>query len=266
MKVTLMILGTLFSLSVMAQKEVNTSWSDYINPIFAGLDKTKVPHGVLLDYAMEFTNVPSYNGTLTDSTNIDIDVFGNIYKTLYMGKVTTDTVYFPKLHTVAYYWASERLSNNTETKKTLIIAGLLYKYSNISSDALLQNQITVSSNKYFDKYIGGVWQNPYETKTAIAFSLPVTTYNKRDIIFKLPQNLLLSNMSGEIQQIEFDPNDGNGYRTLAVDQDVNVSYTANGIYDVVFKITLSGNQALYSRTKIKIEQTYTSVKWEDRNK
>jgi hypothetical protein len=36
------------------------------------LEKDRVPHGVLLDYAMEFTNVPAYNGTLTDSTSVDV--------------------------------------------------------------------------------------------------------------------------------------------------------------------------------------------------
>jgi hypothetical protein len=49
-------------------KHVNTTWKNEVNKIFDKLDVKKVPHGLLLDRAMEFTNVPAYNGKLTDST------------------------------------------------------------------------------------------------------------------------------------------------------------------------------------------------------
>ena len=60
----LFLLAKLF----FAQQEINTAFADQMNATFAPLDKTKIQHGVLLDQAMEFTNVPAFNGTLTDST------------------------------------------------------------------------------------------------------------------------------------------------------------------------------------------------------
>ena len=71
--------------------EINREWKNQINPIFQGLDKTRVPHGILNDYAMEFTNISAYNGTLTDSTFVDPNVLGSIFKTLFMAKVTSTT-------------------------------------------------------------------------------------------------------------------------------------------------------------------------------
>ncbi|WP_452220425.1 hypothetical protein [Lacinutrix salivirga] len=88
-KITLFICFAFISLLLNAQTEVNNNWKNQINPIFQGLNKNRVPHKVLLDYAMEFTNVPAYNGTLTDSTYVDANIIGNIFKTLFMGKVTT---------------------------------------------------------------------------------------------------------------------------------------------------------------------------------
>ncbi|WP_053969830.1 hypothetical protein [Mangrovimonas sp. ST2L15] len=246
------------------QKEVNASWKNYINPIFQGLDKAKVPHAILLDYAMEFANVQAYNGTLTDSTYVDMASLSNIYKTLYMGKVTNDTIYFPNIHHVAYNWITERIDQNTTSKNTLVITGLLYEYSIISPNALAQNKIIVNNNKYYDKYIHGTWQNPYLSQLAIAFSLPVTKYNKRDINLVLPLNLMLSNMALDIQKIELNPNDGLGYRQINYNQNYAISYASNGTYDVVFKVTLTNNQILYSHTQIEINQKFTSVKWEDR--
>jgi len=56
---------------VLAQISINNNWKNSINPIFSNLDKSRVESGILLDYAMEFTDVTAYNGTLTDSTTID---------------------------------------------------------------------------------------------------------------------------------------------------------------------------------------------------
>ncbi|GAB1858153.1 hypothetical protein MHTCC0001_29900 [Flavobacteriaceae bacterium MHTCC 0001] len=256
----LFIIGNL----ALAQKEVDTSWKDYINPIFQGLNKSNIPHAILLDYAMEFIDVPSYNGTLTSNNYIDTKSFSNIYKTLYMGKVTSSTTYFPTMHTVAYNWATARMNNNASQKNTLVIMGLLYNYSIIDPNALSQNKITVSNNKYYDKYTWNVWQNPYLSKRAIAFSLPLTTYNKRNINVIIPSNLMLSNMASQIQKIEFNANDGQGYRVINYNQSIAVNYTSNGTYTWVFKVTLNNNQILYSHTKLNINQEFTSTSWANR--
>jgi len=86
MKPTLLFLTTLFSCLVYSQKqdyrEIDREWATKINTVFENLDFSKVPHGILLDYAMEFTDVTAYNGTLTDSTAVNSSVFSNIYKTI----------------------------------------------------------------------------------------------------------------------------------------------------------------------------------------
>ena len=149
--------------SGFAQVQKNTSWKNHVNSTFQGMDKVRVPHGILLDFAMEFTDITAYNGNLTDSTAIDMTVLGNIYKTLYMGRVTTDTVNFPEIKRYAKDWSEERLtynqykvssSSNTVTgKNKIVIGGLYYKYSKLNEQALSNNKITVSNNKYYDKFI-----------------------------------------------------------------------------------------------------------------
>jgi len=37
-------------------KKINTEWKEAINKIFHKLDSRRVPHGLLLDRAIEFTN------------------------------------------------------------------------------------------------------------------------------------------------------------------------------------------------------------------
>ncbi|MGC1472341.1 MAG: hypothetical protein WA775_07090 [Psychroserpens sp.] len=38
------------------QIHIDNQWKNNINPIFQNLDKSRVQSGILLDYAMEFTN------------------------------------------------------------------------------------------------------------------------------------------------------------------------------------------------------------------
>jgi len=54
MKKELLLFSLLFCvLNINAQTEINTSFATQMNDIFFDLDKTKVPHGILLDYGME---------------------------------------------------------------------------------------------------------------------------------------------------------------------------------------------------------------------
>jgi hypothetical protein len=97
---------------LFAQIHVDNNWANEINPIFQNLDKSKIQSGMLLDYAMEFTDVTAYNGTLTDSTYLNANVVGDIYKTLFMSKVSADTTHTPLYDRYAYNWARMKAPPN----------------------------------------------------------------------------------------------------------------------------------------------------------
>lgn len=46
-----------------AQQEISTAYATQVNAMFAPLDKTKVPNGILLDFGFEYTNIKAFNGT-----------------------------------------------------------------------------------------------------------------------------------------------------------------------------------------------------------
>lgn len=68
MKTNLLWLLALATQLLTAQNQVDTQWANDVNTVFANLDKNKVPHRVLLDYAMEFIDVPTYNGVVTTNS------------------------------------------------------------------------------------------------------------------------------------------------------------------------------------------------------
>ena len=54
-KNSLLLFFLLFSITTIAQDEINTTFGATMNATFGNIDKTKVPHGLLLDFGMEFT-------------------------------------------------------------------------------------------------------------------------------------------------------------------------------------------------------------------
>ena len=128
-KIYLCLLFTPFVLN--AQINIDRTWKDAINRTFQHLDKTKVQSGILLDYGMEFTNVTAYNGVLTDSTDINTNVLGDIYKTLFMSKVVADTVNTPTFDRYAYNWAKARFNATKDSSGIYILSGLLYEYQKL---------------------------------------------------------------------------------------------------------------------------------------
>ncbi|MUV04628.1 hypothetical protein GN157_13000 [Flavobacterium rakeshii] len=246
MKKIALLLSLAWSAFALGQRHVNTQWRNEVNSVFSHIELGRVPNNVLLDYAFEFTDVTAYNGTLTDSTAINVDVFSDIYSTLYMGNTVQNNPSFPKLDQIAANWVNERLKTAAQ-HNTVTLSGLYYKYSRISPLALQENKISVVNESYYEyKYVNGVWQDPFETLNAIAFSPPISSFNKRTFDVVLPQTLMLSNSLSEIDKIEFDGQDGTGYHELRYDQPVTLQYMDDGVYKWMYRITLSDRSVLYS--------------------
>jgi hypothetical protein len=115
---------------LFSQLNIDNQWKNSINPIFDNLEKNRIQSGILLDYAMEFTDVPTYHGTLNEENYVDLNVYGNIYKTLFMGKVVADTLNTPLYNKFAYNLAREVYNENLDTPNHIILSGLAYEYQN----------------------------------------------------------------------------------------------------------------------------------------
>lgn len=248
----LITLLLLFPFLLSAQIYVDNNWKNAINPTFQNLDKTKIQSGILLDYGMEFTDVTAYNGVLTDTTYVNANILGDIYKTLFMSKVVADTVHTPIFNRHAYNWSKERYKATKDSSSVYVLSGLLYEYQKFNTNALAQNKITVTSNKYYNKYINGVWQNPYETKKAFALTTPIQQSRSKKVYFKLPSSLFLSNLDSQIANIQVNPDNGLGYQNLPFNTAVQLQFFENKIHNITYKITLTNNQVLYCRSKFKI--------------
>lgn len=175
-----------------------------MNAVFANLDKGKVPYGLLRDYAMEFVNLEYYNGaaTLADSNYTFSNSFWSVYSTLTSARVNTASNFLKRADSLDNLWY------NSLKADTIVLTGIYVQYSRFKDNAY-PTYLTVTSNKIYDKYVSGVWQNPYQTENVFVISPPAFDYSDT-LSFKLllPANLWQTN--GTYTGLSIDAGDGLG--------------------------------------------------------
>ena len=230
-----------------AQQEISTDYATQTNSIFAGINKTIVPNGLLLDYAMEFAELSAFDGTaLTNENTVTMSQYTDIYNTLLMARVQTTVVGLVSPTVFKSQWDNLRQANK------IVLSGLYYKYSQFKADAY-PSLLTVSDNKYLDKFVNGVWQNPYEDKLVFAMTAPILKYNSLSVQVVLPSSIFYSNQLSSVSSIAIDFGNGEGYQNITIDQAITISYTQSGNYEWKYKLTNTQGQILYSHSKIIIE-------------
>ena len=149
----------------------------------------------------------------------------------------------------------KRKTNSAQSTSSaqMLLSGLYYKYSRFRSDALSTSKITVVNNTYDDKYVNGVWQNPYETKTAFVISTPVLELNKAGLQLSLPSTLWHTNQASAISNIEVDFGNGSGYKTLYNNAVASTTYTSTGTFSLTYRMRLTDGSYLYSRQKLMVK-------------
>jgi len=228
-----------------SQQQLSTTFKDQMNYTFQYLEKNRVPHGILLDFGMEFTNVPAFGGTLTDSTYVTPSSLKQIYNTLLMSRIKNVSTGFVTPQQFKEKWKNNRSSDY------IALSGLYFKYSKFNDNAY-PSKINFYSNQFRDKYNRGVWQNPYQEMQTFALTTPINFYEHLDLTVKIPSTIFYSNTSSSIARIEIDFADGNGYRTVNFNQLVDVNYSNSGNYIWKYKLVLTNGKVLYSHSKIKI--------------
>ena len=236
----------LFATHFSIAQTVNTDYATQINATFANLDKTKIPQKLLVDYAMEFEELSSFNGTLTSQNITNIGNYTGIYNTLLMARVQASVTGLVNPATFKTNW------NNLRQVNKIVLSGLYYKYNEFKPDAP-NNTITITNGKLYDKYVNGVWQNPYNEKQVFAIASPIIKYNSLSMQVQLPASLWYTNQSTTVQSIAIDFNDGLGYQTTSLGQLKSVTYTTAGLKEWKYKLTLTNGQILYSHSKIFID-------------
>lgn len=249
--VLLLLTGTYL---LRAQTQPVDVHDNVLESIFSDLEKQRIPTGFLLDAAIEFSNLQKYDGSIPDSSYTSSKLVAGIYNTLLMSRLSS-SAYTPKspLEFISD-WKTAQAVN------VIPLGGLFYEYSQFSSQTVANAQnfgdpgnVSLVGGKIVDKYVNGVWSNPYEQKKVFAISPSINSHDKLSFKIRMDDNLFLSNQTSLIQSIDYKLSDTAPYQPLVQNQLIDVNYLSTGTYTWTFKMTLTNGQVLYSHTRFVVD-------------
>ena len=141
-KLWLLLLVCLFEIAAYSQNETNTEFNSRMNYVFALLEKNRVPNGLLLDRALEFAELKSYNGTLTDSNKVNAGLLRDIYTTVAMSAIHTNAGNFYHPDYMDSIWQLQRQPG------IITLSGVYYNYSRFKDNAVTGNLLTVTNDLF----------------------------------------------------------------------------------------------------------------------
>lgn len=243
MRNIIFIICCFISFPVWAQSvEDNPEIRNWLDNMFQHLNKSKVPHGLLRDYAFELANLDIYNGKeLNDSNYVNKVGYENLLRTIRSSAVGTKP--FGAEEVLAAQYA-------LHGKGKGVMGIVLYQYSYIKEDALTSNLIKYENEQVSDNVINGVWQNPYATGYTLGFSAQDSTLYGSTIIYSFPVTIWKSNITAN--SVEFDAGDGRGYQLIIKGGNLSITYSSGGVKHLKMRAKLSNGNYLYSHSLAKI--------------
>jgi hypothetical protein len=196
---------TCYFANAQESRDVQREFTEQAAFPFQQLERQRVPHGILQNYALGLSELTLYDGVLRDTNSMDIQVFSDLFRELQSARIhPSSEENFVSMEAYAKRWNNYRKEFNSVTndETTIVLGGLLYKYSIITQDALSEGRITFEGNQFRDVYRNGVWQNPYKENVAVAISTPVHTVPTESFNVVFPRDMFLGNDVENIESIK----------------------------------------------------------------
>ncbi len=228
----------------LAEAQVSDAWKTQIESIFQNVNRSYVTTGLLTDYGLYFTNIDKFNGIPSDTNYIEFTEWQELYLSLYSCRFNTNaTLAEPApLFALLDSMATINMGN-------ILFTGLHYKYERFKSNAT-PNLVYVSNNKIYDK--PGRPTTPYEIKESFAMVPMISSLEGAVHTFLFKPDFFYSNMGKTISTLQIDFGDGAGYRTVAANAAVTITYATEGEKTIRFKLSYTDSSFKESRTKIEI--------------
>lgn len=228
------------SLSVVAQS---------IATVYSELIRDSIPAGYLLDKAVDLVKLTSLNSqALTDSNYVDAALFRDFLRTMNYARLDTNA---PLLDAESVY-ASITEGENVK------LTSALFNYCYIVDNALIDGLITYDQNsgKLYDRYINGVWQNPYSLAYAFVFTSGRQAHGYLHVCYDLSDLFSYNNCSVDSVFVDFA--NGEGYIPAGNLTTKNVIYDDYGMKELKMKVVLDDDTVLESHSYINIKQNTLS--------
>ena len=205
--------------------------------IFEHVDLPQVPYGILEDYGLSSVSLLPYTKQELDTTNyLNYATLQQIIGGLNSSMVLPhhpDSINLDRVNSLneAYYG-----------KGVVPITLLRYDLCRFSEEAVRRGDVYPLNDQIRVK--GGISKSPYEELHLFAAAPFTSELSSRDVTFCIPQQLMLTN-SQAIAQIEVQFEEGQRFRSIAIEEQVSYRYATDGLKMVTMRIQQVGANRWY---------------------
>lgn len=219
-----------------------TAFADSINRIFQGVDKSRVPSGILEEYGLQYIDHTPFTGTTgpTAANQLDINRWRALYGDLYGARINANSAAMPSLATVNQQLCRYARDANVE------LPILHFNYHSVRTDAISSGAIRSTNNRLYD--VAG--QNPYQLSTASAVAASSAALLKATASFVFRPDLFWTNTGRTVATLQVDFADGNGLVSMSWNVPRAVSYTAAGAKDVQVRVGYTDGSTWQSHLQV----------------
>lgn len=251
-----LLISTLCSVStnnLYAQTPDTTTTEKLLHYIMQPLDKSQITTGFLQEWGCPMLPMATFNGTLTDSNRIDMNLWRTLYLQLQTSYCASSTNPLPNIIQV-----NAAIKQNAAATSPTPIPLIVGQYNTVKSNAFTNNLLSYNSaaNQVFD--VAGRTQNPYQFNNLFAACPNVSFSKTGSETFIINSNLIWNNTGKSINQIQIDFADGNGFQSLTIGTAITINYTATGKKRWIIKTTLSDNSVLQCYSNYYVAQVTTT--------
>ena len=231
----------ILSAKCFAQTPDTSTVEKLLHYIVQPLNKSQVPTGFLEEYGCPITSLSTYNGVLSASNKVDIEVWRTLYFQLQTSYCQSGTNPLPPITTI-----NSAINQASTSNSVIPIPLLIGQYNTVKSDAFTNNLLTYNSMTNQVADVITRTQSPYSLNQLFTGS-PVKNYSLtgKDT-FIISSNLIWNNTNKSVLQIQIDFDNGQGFKTVAIGTPIAVSYQDTGLKRWTTKIQLSDNSWLQS--------------------
>lgn len=216
--------------------ENDSSKSGALINMFDQLSPDNIKTKILIDKVIPFVNFSKYDGT--DSIGIiSFKDWREIYSET--NNATISDTLFQNLA------ATFKEAYRTKNDENVIPFGVInVKYNKLKDSALLKDLIYYQDGKLFNKPTKS--ESPYNEKRVFAAIPLIDELNLTDNRFIFSDKTYFSNDTAQIDHLEIDFDNGQGFNTYAMNEMINVDYTISGDKLIQVKVVFKNRSVLTS--------------------
>lgn len=224
------------SFNLLQAQDIDVMTKEKMDIIFEHVDKNKIETGLLSDYGCLLIEPYAYNGILTDTNYVTMDIWKALYLSMYTTQINN------KISLKEPQEVFDRLNTNSP-------ALLFLQYNRLDEKAVENGLLTIQNGQIHET---GSLGSPYLKQYLFAIGLPNIDEYHSPVIFTFQKENYISNQQETPTQLSIRFNSESDYQNIIWGQPISHTFTSYGEKEICIRAKFSNGKVVESHTKIKI--------------